>query len=211
MHPPQMLRKQILAIEVVVHRMVYPWRRRTHVASPKSQLDMFRADMSLPLILARKRASAIVLRKYARKRSRVVRLRAHICRARHRQLIRRLGIRTALAIELFGFEVLQFDRSSRLRFLNHRRRARYDFAGFRTIILRRLLLRLGLSTALPKPCQQALFTPLFACPDRNKTATRAHQTKKETQFTRTRAFLCLQENCYKSTCKKVVFCGDSLG
>jgi hypothetical protein len=72
-HSPQVLCEQVLPVEVIVHRVIYAWGWRTHVASPEAKLDVFCADVPLPLILRGERRPAVVLRKDARKWPGIVR------------------------------------------------------------------------------------------------------------------------------------------
>jgi hypothetical protein len=63
------LGKQILAIKVIEDWVIKPWRRIAHVATPEAELDMLRADMTLPFILGREGRVAIVLGEAARERT----------------------------------------------------------------------------------------------------------------------------------------------
>jgi hypothetical protein len=53
MHSPQVLREQVFPVEVVIDWMVYARRRRAHVTSPESELDVLCTNVTLPFILGR--------------------------------------------------------------------------------------------------------------------------------------------------------------
>jgi hypothetical protein len=109
MHSTEMLCKEILSIEVVVDRVVDPWRRRAHVASPKSKLYMLSAYVPLPLILRGKSRAAVVLGKAARERTRAGSRCPTLCRPwRWRDRLRRSGQRK-LRFRVPGLRSFNFD------------------------------------------------------------------------------------------------------
>lgn len=59
-HAAQVLREEVLAVEVVVDWVLWvPWQ--AHVAAPETELDVLSADVPFPFILRRKSRAAAVL------------------------------------------------------------------------------------------------------------------------------------------------------